>query len=131
MCIRDSYWTLRDRMIEATRIFTSFTNKWKDENLQEGNKLLAQTKVASESEIKKIIENLPSNSKTKVRGSAVGIKFVPSLPSPKEEGLRTVSYKKSRAEIELLGDYLFDNADAEPRDVGARTFDIALENAKQ
>lgn len=124
------YLYMLDVMREGTKVFTSFTNKWKtreDETTEEFSKL--ESKRPSD-----VIASVPKSKWKTVRrgGSTVKAqKVIPNLPQPKTQGAkRKIIFSRKKSEIELVAEYLFDDATIAPSDVGARCFDECLKEAK-
>lgn len=113
------YSTLKDYMREATKTFTSFTNKWK-KNPEERSALYQAAKPMSVGELRIASENLPK-AKSKKLGEAE--RYVPTLPVPRVEDSNVrISYSKSRSEFNRLAEKLFETTDVPPKELGEETF---------
>lgn len=125
------YLYMLDVMREGTKVFTSFTNKWKtreDETSQEFSKLEPRRPAD-------IIASVPKSKWKAVRrgGSTVKAqKVIPDLPQPKTKGAkRKIIFSRKKSDIELVADYLFDDSTVAPSEVGSRCFDECLKEANE
>ncbi len=114
-------------MMEGLKNFTDFTNRWKGRE-SETTDAFAGLKRRDATEIPKAI---PDSAWSSVRGSGGAEKrFLPRLPTPPKSDIRQrISFLRFKEEVELIGVYYFDDADANPSEVGNRCFDDALERA--
>lgn len=126
-----AYLYMLDIMREGTKLFTSFTNKWKareDETTEEFSKLEARKP-------KEIIAAVPKSKWKTVRRGGASVsaqKMIPDLPVPKTVGAkRKIVFSRKKSDIALVAEYLFDDREVEPADVGARCFDECLREAKE
>ncbi|EKN6222157.1 ATP-binding protein [Yersinia enterocolitica] len=123
------YLSAKDFMREALKIFTSFTNKWK-ENSENKIAIQESSKQALNATSREFITMIPENKWTKVTRSFGGKVFKPNLPKPKEtDPTRQVKFNKKLAEIKLVSEYIFDNDSVPPGDVGKKCFELILEKA--
>jgi hypothetical protein len=62
-----------------------------------------------------------------------GNQFKPSLPLPKklESRKRRISFTKDVGEVKTVADYLFEDENADPSDVGEKCFDLILKEARK
>ncbi|OGN90086.1 MAG: hypothetical protein A2Z74_00230 [Chloroflexi bacterium RBG_13_46_9] len=124
------YLQVKNKMREGMLLFTNYTNKWKG-RAEESKKQVELSEALSFEEIKTKSQSLPFKS-TK-RYVLEGEQYKPSLPMPKrlEPTKRRISFVKEATEVEKVGEYLFNNADAEPSEVGERCFDLMLKEAQK
>ncbi len=121
------YWSTHKRMMEGLKKFTDFTNHWKGRQKE----ISANFAKMTPKDPKEIIQSIPQTAWKPIRGSdGKEERFTPELPKPpREDERRRVSFLRLRDEIELLGDFFFDNLKAHPSDIGTRCFDEALKLA--
>lgn len=122
---------IRKHIIEGTKIFIDYTNKWKgNELIKKSNERLQSSKEASPLEI---IEKFQSNEDkwTKVQNRKDEIKFRPELPVPESvlEKAKKLSFSRKSEDIELVADYLSLDEGYTPTDVGEACFDFVYKEA--
>ncbi len=125
----DLYLRIRKRMIEGMKIFTDYTNKWKNLKQEEKNTVISKTKPISIKEIvksKNIVENF-----TTVRDGNGGKQFKPNLPIPPSSTptSKFIRYSKLISDIQIVSEYLFEESTYEPSEVGEACFDKILKDA--
>lgn len=121
------YLAAKEYMREGLKIFTDFTNKWKNSSreLSALNAHVATTTPEAAS------AKVPANKWTAVRGGG-GHRYKPTLPLPREDDpLRQVKFSRKASDIQKVAVYLFDDSTTPISDVGAKCFDEILERAKQ
>ncbi|HEV2517824.1 MAG TPA: ATP-binding protein [Devosia sp.] len=117
---------VKDYMREATKSFTSFTNKWK-RNPQERTALYKTATPLSLSQLRTVTASYPMTATRKTENST---KFVPNLPvPPSDQSIVRISYTRDRSQFQKVALYLFDDASAQPREVGEASFDKLLSQA--
>ena len=123
------YLQVKNRMREGMEIFTNYTNKWKGK-ANEAQEHIASGKPYTLEKIKTESENLRLNT---VRSGLRGKQFKPKLPLPKPEPStkKQISYTKDSDEIQVVQDYLFDDEEVRPAQVGEKCFDLMLREAQQ
>ena len=124
------YWQAHKRMMEGLKKFTAFTNHWKG---REGE-TNAYFKNMSPKDAIEVPEALPQEKWKTVRGSqGTEKRFTPELPKPrrKVDPKRRISFYRLKEEIELLGEFFFDDPKSSPAEIGNRCFEDALEKAKE
>lgn len=126
----DVYLAVKDFMRDALKIFTSFTNKWKEES--DRKSIMQASSENTISALSNNIDNLiPSNKWTTVRRSIGGQVYKPSLPMPNiTDPVTQIKFIKKLEDIKLVSSYLFDDENVGPSDVGKKCFDIIMEKAK-
>jgi Histidine kinase-, DNA gyrase B-, and HSP90-like ATPase len=118
---------VKDVMREALKHFTSFTNRWKSQNTERDE---VQSKTESV-DIRAAAARVPDTSWKDVKKGIGGRRFIPDLPKPiQENNTRRIQFTKPIEEIAFVGEYLLDNSNAIPADVGMAAFDWALKKAK-
>lgn len=124
----DVYWSLRERMVEGLKIFTSYTNKWKSPS-RERDALQESSRAVPPQDFTKII---PSSHWKTVRNGMGGRQFIPSLPSPKiTNPSKQIKFSRPQEDIRKVSLYLFEDADFKPTEVGEQCFDEILRKAQK
>jgi Histidine kinase-, DNA gyrase B-, and HSP90-like ATPase len=134
----DIYLYVKDFMREGLKIFTSYTNKWK-RNIPEEKERVSQAKTADPNTI---FSTIPEEAWKTVRGRnsesksfSTERKFIPVLPIPEaqnnEPKKKNISFSRPSKEIELVAEYLFEDSERDPSEVGNECFEIILREAKQ
>lgn len=125
------YLQVKNRMREGMRIFTDYTNKWKG-RAEESKSHTANAPALDLREIKTKARELTM---TKVAKGLSGRQYRPSLPVPPsdkdEDDKKTITFKKTDAEIKIVSTYLFGEPDEKPNKVGEKCFDNILKEAKR
>ena len=121
------YWQTLDRMMEGLKKFTDFTNQWKGQESE--TKRYFQEMVPKD--VTKVAEAIPQEAWNKVRKSE-GERFTPNLPKP-PLGKRKcrITFVRPEQEVEVVGEYLFDDIQATPAEIGNRCFEDILKKAKE
>jgi Histidine kinase-, DNA gyrase B-, and HSP90-like ATPase len=120
------YGEVKEIMREALKHFTSFTNKWKGQTPERD---AIQSKAES-IDIRTATAKIPLDQWKKVNKGIGGKRYIPSLPEPAHEATsRRIQFIKPIDEISLLGEYLLDDRNAKPADVGSASFEWALKKA--
>ncbi len=118
------YLTIKDYMREATKLFTSFTNKWK--KYSEDRRALYNKAVPLNVEDLHVTTSKYEMSKVRKLDDAE--KFVPTLPMPrKEKNTVRISYVRPRSEYNKLALAMFETSDVKPQEMGEATFKHAYE----
>lgn len=122
------YASVKDIMREALKVFTGFTNKWKSQTQERSS---IQSNVQSLA-IRDVATAIPAEAWTDVRKSLRGRKFVPSLPTPKQDKThQRIVFMRRLEEIKAVRSFLFDDdATPKPSEVGEAAFDYVLSEAK-
>lgn len=121
---------VRKHMVEGTKLFIDYTNKWKGQELiSESNSRLIKSEVASPLKVIEEFSNVPEKW-TKVRNRATESKFKPTLPVPKNiESNKRISFQKSLEKVEVVCEYLNLDSDATPNQIGESCFDFVYTEA--
>jgi hypothetical protein len=115
-------------MQEGVRKFIDYTNKWKGRERE----TIVQFKDTSPYDATEVVRAIPEDKWKSVRGSeGTAKRFTPELPMPpRTEDRVRISFFRLTSEVEILGQYLFDDPEVSPSDVGNRCFDEVLRKAK-
>ncbi len=129
----DIYLYVKDFMREGLKTFTSYTNKWKGNHVEEKQRAeKAQLVAPSE-----LFARIPDDKWTKVKNktSKSERKYIPSLPVPEpqngEVSKKNIRFSRPLKEIKIVADYLFEDSDREPSEVGNECFEKILREAMQ
>jgi hypothetical protein len=123
------YLQIRNKMVEGTRIFTNYTNKWKKRE-EESKRHIQKGERLSLVEIKAASQSLPFAATRK--SVPPGNQYKPELPLPPilEATERRILFVKEVAKIRRVAEYLGD-ADMEPSEVGEKCFDTVYDEARK
>ncbi|MFZ7309773.1 ATP-binding protein [Comamonas jiangduensis] len=122
------YSSVKEEMRQALKTFTSFTNSWKSLSKERTD---MQSKTTTH-DIREAAEKIPADKWTTVRKGLQGQRYKPSLPkTPNKRTHARIQFEKSMEEIYTVRDFLLDDANAIPSDVGIAAFNWALEEAKK
>ena len=121
------YLKVKNRMRRGMKIFTNYTNKWKD-NVKESQQHIESGKSHTLDGIKKEAETLTMRQVT--ASGLSGEDFNPNLPLPKPKEFTRISYSKNLDEIQTVQRHLFEE-EVKPSEVGEKCFDLILEDAQQ
>ena len=124
------YLQVKNKMREGMRIFTDYTNKWKDRP-EESRKQIEEGEPLSFEELKTAATHLRF-SPTK-RSVPPGDQYKPELPLPKKipPKTRRISFIKPIGEVEAVAEYLFEDVTTDSSLVGEKCFDVILKEAQQ
>lgn len=123
------YLRTKDKMREGTKLFTSYTNKLKKDKSKK-RELFAETGTVSISQLRqgsRMTEDLHWTKDRKIDGKT----FTPTLPKLTDDRLRTVRFSSVKEDIAELGEYLLEDVDAKPADVGLACFEHVLVEARK
>ncbi|THD02426.1 hypothetical protein B1810_15375 [Panacagrimonas perspica] len=125
------YLSVRDVMQEGLKLFTNFTNHWKSRG-EERKAMMKQAKAIDPIKAVALLANSPKQW-TAVRKGLGGSKYVPSLPkpAPKPETTKSIRFTRPIKEFEAVAEYLFDDKDSDPSEVGNECFERVLKRVKQ
>ncbi|XZN91636.1 MAG: ATP-binding protein [Microcoleus sp.] len=129
----DIYLYVKDFMREGLKTFTSYTNKWKG-NLLEEKERAEKAQLVAPSEL---FAKIPDNKWTKVKSktSKSERKYVPSLPVPEpqngEVSKKSIRFSRPVKEIKIVAEHLFEDSEREPSEVGNECFEKVLREAMQ
>lgn len=126
------YQQVLKKMMEGTKLFTNFTNKWKTKE-REAEQIVSVTPILSYSEVKSKLETGVQDLKLSTIHSPTGLigeQYKPNLPMPQlaSDDLR-ISYTQSKSKILDLAEKLFPDEDLKeddlPKRVGIESFNFA------
>jgi Histidine kinase-, DNA gyrase B-, and HSP90-like ATPase len=133
----DVYLYTKDFMREGLKIFTSYTNKWKNDTPQE-QEIMKNTCFIDPNII---FSKIPAEVWIKKRSSskntpAIDEKYYkPSLPLPgkgiKGERGKSIKFSRKPDEVKIVAEYLFEDEDWDAADVGNECFEIILKEAQE
>lgn len=122
----DTYLRVKDKMRDGLKKFTAFTYKLKKDREQKAS-LFKDTKPLNEDLLDGMRAQIKWKKDSKIVGGQV---FVPNLPQiDRNDKLRTIRYSKPIEQIRKLSEFLFENPNTSPSDVGERSFERALAEA--
>ncbi|HAX78805.1 MAG TPA: ATP-binding protein [Cyanobacteria bacterium UBA11372] len=127
----DIYLSVKDFMREGLKTFTSYTNKWKANPVEEKERVEKAQPVAPN----EIFSKIPDEKWAKVRKNTGGRKYVPSLPTPEsqngEVSKKNIKFSRPAKEIKVVAEYLFEDSERDPSEVGNECFEKVLREANQ
>ncbi len=116
------YITVRERMQQGLKLFTKFTNEWKALDTT------SIFKAAKPVTISTLHNKAKRERFTTVRG---GSQMLPSLPhKPKDIADQRISFLRKKEEVQVVREFLFDDEEKTPSEVGERCFDYVYRQAK-
>lgn len=120
----DTFLRIRRKMIDATKKFTAYTNKWKNKREEERDRVIAFTRKANVySIVSSIIDEDPSEDKRE---------FIPTnLPVPdtvRNNNMETIRFQKDKKLVEQIAEYLFEDKAHNKNEVGSECFDRFYES---
>lgn len=124
------YLQIKNKMREGMRLFTDYTNKWKDKTKESRRHIEAGDPLSFE-QVKTESAKLKF---TNIRRSVpAGQQYKPSLPLPAsvQSSTRRISFTKTVGEVRQVGDHLFDDPEHDPSAIGEKCFDIILREARK
>lgn len=124
----DIYLYVKDIMRQGLKMFTSYTNKWKEDPIAERE----ISKAAQTLNLKDIFSKIPESDWKKVKNKNNEMKFSPTLPEPaKKNPMKRISFARPKIEVEQVSEFLFDAIEIQPSIVGAECFDWVLREARK
>lgn len=125
------YLSTKDFMREGLKFFTDFTYKWKN-NADERKEIVNETTSSLSASDEDFSSIVPEKSWSKVNRSIGGKVFRPKLPLPKEtDPLKQIKFSRRLSEIRLVSEYIYDDDNQAPTEIGQYCFDDFLKRAKQ
>ena len=122
------YLSAKEFMREGIKIFSDFTNKWKKSS-KELQVLNSQLSTIAPEAAHRLVPEAKWASVTRGMG---GKKYKPNLPLPKEDDpFRQIKFSRKQSEIAEISNYLFDESNISPGDVGGKCFDDTLVKARK
>lgn len=124
------YLQVKNKMREGMRIFTDYTNKWK-ERPEESKKHIEAGKPLSFEEIK--VQSRRLKMTPTKRTVPEGSQFKPALPLPRkvEARKRRISFVKTVDEVETVAEHIFKDVETDASVVGEKCFDLILKEARK
>jgi hypothetical protein len=134
------YLYVKNFMREGLKHFTAYTNRWKKDSLSEKQRY-SRTKsidpIALFTTHSKIeIPWKPVKSRSSLSNAKQAVeenKYLPNLPTPKasedQEEFQNIRFSKPKHEIQSVAEYLFEDANHDPSEVGAECFNIILKKS--
>ncbi|WP_337841868.1 ATP-binding protein [Rheinheimera sp.] len=124
---------IRKHIIEGTKLFIDYTNKWKGEELikQSNSRLLKSSSATPLEVIDKFSQK--TESWTNVKNRTNEQKFKPSLPVPftNNSGSKKITFSKDVDSIDLVAEYLNVGDEYTSNQVGELCFDFVLREASR
>jgi hypothetical protein len=134
------YLYVKNFMREGLKHFTSYTNRWKHDSLSEKQRysrtraidpitlFTTHSKVDIPWKPVKSRSSLSSSNKTVEEN-----KYIPNLPKPKisdsQDKVHTIKFTKPLSEIQTVAEYIFEDANHDPSEVGAECFNMMLKKS--
>lgn len=125
------YLQLKNKMREGMKLFTDYTNHWKDD-ADEAKRQIALGNPYTLDKIKKEVE-IETLKMNPVKSGLKGAQFKPKLPrpKPKEPTTKQIAYRKDLDDIQTVQRYLFGAQAVSASKVGEECFDQMLKEAQQ
>jgi Histidine kinase-, DNA gyrase B-, and HSP90-like ATPase len=133
----DLYLYTKDFMREGLKMFTSYTNKWKN-NVSQEKKVMKNTEHVDPNLIFGSVSTATwTKTKKKAADKSTNVVdekyFKPSLPMPPKvnsiEEDKSIKFSRKAEEIKLVAEYLFGDEDWDESEVGDRCFELVLKAA--
>lgn len=118
------YLRVRDRMIEALKQFTSWTNDWKDRPSSDREQLFKKAKSLPLPQIRTAVAK-----EYKAMPASRGLPIKPKLPKAKVSSEVNIQFRRSQEDIDTVSEYLFDETKP-ARVVGEACFDRVLKESE-
>lgn len=124
---------VRKQIVEGTKIFIEYTNKWKGEELiKESNQRLSKSSYATPLEV---IDKFVSKTQnwTNVKNRSNESKYKPVLPTPigGESKSKKLMFSKDQEQIDIVAEYLNLDEGCTPNQIGEECFDFVLREASK
>jgi len=122
------YQAVIEYMRAGLKHFTSFTNKWKKQE----EETTALFRSLSQRSLSQIVVKARKTKLSVIRNHPGIQQYVPSLPKPElQQKPKRICFAAEKADIVLVAEYYFDDADYDRTEVGKRWFDESLKRAKR
>lgn len=126
----------RERMIEGTRFFTTYTNRWKSDVETSREQIERATAYDPRELIEEVKKGTSESDWKTVKSIGSAQRYIPRLPSPQRaaaRGMRVIKFRRSSETIALVRDFLFEDEtrEAEPNEVGAAAFDYVAKRTRK
>lgn len=122
----DVFLRIREKMINATKFFTSYTNAWKNK------RDIEKSLIISKSELKSSEDTIAFMNKQKlIKGE-----YIPNtLPKPKKEKnketVATIKFDAEKDKISEIADYFFEDKNHNKNKVGEKCFEVVYVRIKK
>jgi hypothetical protein len=134
------YLYVKNFMREGLKHFTAYTNRWKRDSLSEKQRysrtrsIDPTTLFTTHSKVDIPWKSVKSRSSLGNGNKAVEEnKYIPNLPKPKasddQDNLHTIKFTKPLSEIQSVAEYIFEDANHDPSEVGAECFNMILKKS--
>ena len=122
------YLQVKNKMREGMALFTGYTNRWKSRPT-EVREQFASSEIATFSELKEGVLGVRTSASTVPFGD--GQQYRPNLPEARREERQTrrISFTRNTEDVRTVAEYLFDDSERNPSEVGQECFDLALHEA--
>jgi hypothetical protein len=131
----DIYIRTKQLMKNGMKIFTSYTNKWKNFPRSDQKQFFdSVAKLEIPDIFETVIKNIPEDKwTTKKKDYEGGKEFIPNLPpAPRQKpDTKRISFTKKIRDIKDVAEYLFDDSNVDPNNVGEEAFNYVLSRAKE
>lgn len=125
------YLIVLDQMREGMKKFISFTNTWKKREEETASQFL-ELEPAKPVEIAKRVADANFSKSRKHNSKGSGKFYSPELPKPDPKSpTRRISFTADQKDIELVGEYYFDDSSTNRNEVGQRCFEECLHEARE
>jgi hypothetical protein len=125
----DVYAQAKDKMRQGLKVFTSYTNQLKKDRTRR-DEIFAETGTVDLRTLKQASSRPPATSWTQDR-KFEGKTFVPQLPRVVDSNLKTIRFLRPQDQIAKVAQYVLDDPNAKPSEVGEECFDRLLKEAKR
>jgi len=134
------YLYVKNFMREGLKHFTTYTNRWKRDSLSEKQRYSKTKSIdpitlfTTHSKVEIPWKSVKSKSSlSNVNKAIEENKYIPNLPTPKasdsQEESQIVKFRKSIHEIKAVAEYIFEDANHDPSEVGAECFNMILKKS--
>jgi hypothetical protein len=130
------YLYIKDYMREGLKLFTSYTNRWKINTLEEKERVKKTEPVSASALFQMIPDELWTT--VKRRGDSKFLdekRYIPPLPAPEAQNSlskpRRINFSRPDSEIRLVAEYLFEDSERSPSEVGDGSFNVVLREANK
>lgn len=122
------YSSVKDIMRDATKELTAFTNRWK-KFPEDREVLYRQAERVNLSEIRRRAENVQMNAMRRFEDVR---RFAPTLPEPARRNTTTrISFLAERTDVQTVSRFFFDGRRVTGEEVGRRSFEYVLAEARR
>ncbi len=125
-----AYLLIREQMIQGLKKFTAATNAWKGSEIAL-NEILNRAAALPITALRMKAESDLTYSKTKSHGDLEV--FAPTLPphNTKKATSRKITFTRQIAEIRAVADYIFEDKEMDPNQVGEECFERVLRQTQR